>query len=282
MGGRRSYLVFREDLFVVHTKPVTEERARWLLEEAYYKVPSLELRKRYLNQWGNVLDLTGDKWIEWWGLDRVLPGVYTSKEDLLARAREAAKDDEAMARSRRFRRRLEELEKALDEFLARPVEPKRLERHPRQPPPALRYVMMRDFLHVRWSKWQQEEYLVPRPEWYTYHNYSFLGIYGISIFSGTFWLWRQQELKIGGTEAIIVRRGATFEELASALFENGDASQFLQKHDRLFVDLIRKRENDMERSGYGDIARSVKHLVVLSALASPRRGREEEEEGLPA
>ena len=278
MAGRRSYLIFRRDGFVLHTKPVTEERARWLLEEAYYKVPSLELKKKYLNQWGNVLDLTGEKWIEWWGLDQVLSGVYASKEELLARAREAAKDDKAMAESRTFWQRLEELERALDEFLQRPVEPRRLERRPRQPPPALRYVVMRGFRHVRWSRLQHVEYLVPKPEWHVKVVDEDGNDYGISVFGNTFWAWRQ-EAGSGNVEAVIVSRLAAPEEVAAALLANDEALEFVRKYARTFAGLLGAGRKAMKED-FKDVADAAEAILATALLSPGRRG--EEEEGAPA
>ena len=279
MGGRRSYIVFRKDLLVVRTKPVTERRARWLLEEAYYKVPSIELRKRYLSQWGNVLDLTGEGWIERWGLQLDLPGVYESEEELAAMILEAARSSGPTADPAALRRGLEELWRALGEFLRRPVEPRRLERRPRQQP-ALRYVVLWDFPHVRWSELRRVEYLVPEPEWHARLRTDYAD-YGISVFRNTFWLWRQE----GGsdnTEVVIVRRGATLEELEPALLGNGDASQFLRRYGGLFAGLVRRREAEMKRRGYEDVARIVEYLATSGALAPASRSREEEGEGVPA
>ena len=54
---RRSHLIFRYDGLVLHTRPVTEDEARWLHYHAYYVVKDAALRARYLSEWGNVIDV---------------------------------------------------------------------------------------------------------------------------------------------------------------------------------------------------------------------------------
>ena len=279
---KRSYIVFRREGLIVYTKPITREEAEWLYREAYNKFKRIEVKARYLGQWGSVLNVAnavgvkhGDEWLWRWGLDKELAGVYADKGELASKISKIAED----ADSTTLRRELRKLARALDELLQRPPEPKRLERRPREPPPALRYAEWQT-RHVRRHKWDKEERVSPRPEWYAYRAEDSDGYYmhGISVFRDSFWLWRQGHTF---TEAVIVRRGASPKELLAALVDDPEAAEFLWRHAGDFARLADEAREDMERRGLSDVADVAKKVLGLSAIvAGGRRG--EEEEGVPA
>ena len=265
MSDRRDYVVFRPDLLVVHTKPITEGRARWLLEKAYYSFVNTDVRAKYLAQWGNVLDLTGDKgWISWWGLGRMWTGVYASGEDLIAKVAETLNDDILEKDTDWLRRRLKYLIGELDEFIRRPVDPRPLERRPRPPVPLIRFVKM-SRPHLRWNR-RDVEYLVPKPEWYVYENHDG-AYYGISAFSGTYWLWMQQ-YPIKSVDALIVRRDASPDEILVALANDANAVDFLKTHGEHFLRVINDKEDDIKKAGYGDVVDLVKSIMVAASLVT--------------
>ena len=279
-GEKKSYIVFRREGLVVYTKPVTREEAEWLLKEAYSKFKRIDVKARYLGQWGSVLNVAsavgvkhGDEWLQRWGLDKELAGVYAGREELMSKIYKIAGE----ASSATLRRELRKLARAIDELLQRPPEPKRLERRPRQPPPALKYAEWQT-RHVRRYKWDEKERVTPRPEWYAYRAEGSDGrrMHGISVFRDSFWLWRQEGTS---TEAVIVRRGASLEELSAALAGDPEAAEFLLSHAGDFARLIDAAREEMERRGLGDLARTAKRILGLSAIVA--RGRREEE-GVPA
>ena len=168
-----NFIIVREDKFVLHTKRISLERAKWLLNEAYKSVDSRVLKESYLRQWGNV-------WrpdhLRWDAVDQLV-GIYVSKEGFLLKASEVVG---------------KKMLKNFEEFLSKPIEPKKFERHPRPPiqPPPMRYVVLYD--HVRVKNYD-EFYTVPKAReynrllidlWFSYFDYA-----GISIFKKTFWLW---------------------------------------------------------------------------------------------
>ena len=270
MGRLQSYVVFRRDGFIVHTKPISKERAEWLLNKAYYSFASAEVKAKYLNQWGSVLNVAdavglmyGDKWLRRWGLDDELAGIYADEGELASKISKMIEE----ADSATLRRELRRLARGLEEFLSKPPKPQRLERRPRPPPPAVRYFRT-VYPHVRWSKLWHVTYYVPKPEWHArVLDESSDEEYGISVFSKTFWLWRQTS-DPDDVKAVIVRRGAGADEMLAALINDAKAAEFLKEHGGRFLQIVNKNEEAMRKAGYEDVVDAVRALMVALSLLS--------------
>ena len=267
---KRDYIIFRDDWFVVHTKPITEKEARWLLEKAYYQRADRKLRARLLGQWGVVIDLTP------WPLPpKVLEqfvGIYANPDDLIAAVGNAVFDPERAPLERKF---LAGLVAKLNELARAPVEPSPLEVSLK--PAVARYTKL-NHRHVVWDVNEGEEYTEPHANWYAYEFGPGLelNLYGISVFGHRhrFWLWRQTS----STEAVIVRRRASANELASALARDPKAAEFLRRHASVFARLIDEHEDELREAGYDDVPEVARTALRLAGNAA----RRSEEEGVPA
>ena len=267
-GEKRSYIIFRDDWFVVRTKPITEEEAKWLLEEAYYWYVDRKLKARLLGQWGAVIDLAP------WPLPpnvlKQFVGVYANPNDLIAAVGAAVFDPERAPLERKF---LGGLMDKLNELARAPVEPSPLEGSLK---PAARYVKL-NRRHVAWDVGKGKEYTVPPADWYAYEFGPGLelSLYGISAFGRRhFWLWRQTS----STEVVILRRRAPADELAAALARDPKAAEFLWRHASVFARLIDEHEDELKETGYEDVPEVARTALRLASNAA-RRG---EEEGAPA
>ena len=265
MAGRerRGYVIFRWDGLLLRTKPITREEARWLLRKAYYGV-DLDLRIRYLAEWGNVLDVN-EYLVRLRDLDVVLccsitgrtgslyegPGEFTKKLNWLLSRGDLRPE---------VRQILEEFAERVGEFLRRPVEPK-----PIVAP--VRYFMM-PARHVALGP---DGVARPRPEWLSYRIGPGSDLYGISVFRDSIWLWEQYE----DTEGVAVRRDARDEDVVAALANDRAVRGFLKgltgDFDERFKELLRASEAELIDKGYGDVARKVK--VVLGTLELLCAGR---------
>ena len=273
---RRSYVVLRLDGLLLHTVPVTRWEARWLWYDAYGSIGDRRSRVRYLEEYGNVLD-AGD-YVERLGrlgaayaeIYRGVAGFYEGPEELRRRVDEVF-SDRTFGRLKRLpkaRRVVEELLGKIEEFLRRPVEPK-----PIVAP--VRYLEAPMHLVFGFDGALRE--VTPRPEWYAYHDYGFLDIFGISVFGDSFWLWKQS----GSTKAVAVRRDAGDGDLVVALANDGAVRGFLKDYAAKARQVISEREEEMRERGYADVVRKAKVLLATFELLSAGR-REEEGEALPA
>ena len=263
---RRSYIVVRDDGFVVHTVPVTEREAWWLCNVAYFEwFVGRGARARYLAEWGNVLDV--GEYLE--RLERLdvdpyddIAGVYRGfgelMDDVGRLLDDLSVDDEAA-------QAIEELARKISKFLRRPVRPTPIVapvRYLEQPHP-----------HVRLGSDGAVEEAELRPEWYAYKEIP--GIYGISVFGREFWLWRQRIYGDHPIQAIVVRRDASERDLVAAVTSDGAVQEFLRENVDDLRELIREREAELASRGYGDVARKAK--VVLATYDLLKAGRREEE-----
>ena len=261
---RRSYIVFRDDWLVVHTKPMTWNEAWWL----YYAyrgtyVRDRRLRARYLEEWGSVLDAE-DYVRQLRQLDVYLPGVYEDPWKFEAKVELAVARENPPPEARRAAR---ELAARVGELYRRPVETRPLD------PRAVMYVERPGSYVARETGGGARA--APEAEWQAY-VVGFLFAYGVSVFRDSFWLWEEG----GGVRAVAVRRDAGDEEVIDAVARDGLVLWFLGRTAEHFRDVISRREAEMKRRGYEDVVRRAK--VILAAAGLLTAGRSEEEEGVPA
>ena len=270
-GEERSYVIFRYDGLLLHTKPITREEAWWLYQDAYSaSYLDRESRARYLSEWGNVMDLqgyagaarpSGALYVLLIQLENIYPdrGTFEEKVSWLLGHEDLQPQD---------RQLLEEIAGKMMEFLARPVEPKPLG------PLPVRYLEM-PYPHVELGRRRRAaKRTTPKAAWLAYARVLQHLSYGISVFEGSFWLWRQA----GGTEAVAVRRDAGDEEVIRAVLDDGAVQAFLDMTAEYFRQVINEHEAELIDEGYADVARKVK--VILAMLELLKAGRREE--GVPA
>ena len=266
----KSYVIVRKDGLVIRTKPITVEEARWL-EHAYSydAVRDRPLRIRYLEEYGNVLDV--EDYLE--RLRRLSQELYYC----ITRVYEDP-DEFKKALSRLLRRRnlppearqlIREFADRAGEFLRRPVEPK-----PIVAP--VRYLELpRRHLVFGFDGALREA--DPKPEWYAY----VVGLpfdYGVSVFNDSFWLWFQD---LFYAWAVAVRRDASDGDVVAAVANDGAVLQCLRNCGYAFRDVINRYGAELTDKGYGDVVRKVKVVLATLDLLSAGR-REEEGEALPA
>ena len=275
----RSYVIVRHDGLILHTKPITEGEAMWLVEDLYKSVKSRAARVRYLEEWGNVLDV-GDsvnylrQQLERLGYNPYyyIGGIYRDPEEL-------AKDVAKLRRLRRLppevKQMAGELLDKIKEFLREPVEPK-----PITAP--VRYYEM-DGRHVGPDP-RGGTRTYPKSDWhalkYDFSNYS-INLYGVSVYDDMFLMWRQENKGVGYTWMILVERGASDREVIDAVIKDEAVQEFLRESARHLEEVVREREAEMVSRGYGDVVRKAKLILAAAALLTAGR-REEEGEALPA
>ena len=198
-------------------------------------------------------------------LDVYLPGVYEDPGKFEAKVELAIARENPPPEARRAAR---ELAARVGELYRRPAEPRPLD------PRAVMYVERPGSYVARETG--RGAQAAPEAKWQAY-VVSFLFAYGVSVFEGSFWLWEEG----GGIRAVAVMRDAGDKEVIDAIARDGLALWFLGRTAEYFRDVISRREDEMRRRGYEDVARKAK--VVLAAadlLNAGRRG--EEGEGVPA
>ena len=262
---RRSYLIVRRDGFLLHTKPVTLDEARWLYWDAYFaRFVGRAARARYLAEWGNVLDV--GEHLE--RLEHLEPDIYYSVLGLYRGPGRFAEKAGRLLRGLQpeARRALEELLDRVGEFLQRPIEPKPAEGS------VVRYYEM-EGRHVELGPDGAAREVRPMPEWYACKELCCGGCHGhgVSVFGDSFWLWRQSRWYV---QAVVVRRDARDGDVVAALAKDEAAQGFLGESADDLMQLLREYEAELASRGYGDVARKVK--VVLAAARLLAAGREEE------
>ena len=268
---KRSYILVRDDGFVVHTKPITGKEAEWLYY-AYEEVEDRSLRARYLAEWGNVLD--AGEYVERLRqlsqeLYYYITRVYKDRQELEMRVSRSLSDPWVGPEAKRI---LKELAGKIDEFLRRPVKPR-----PVVAP--VRYIEM-GRPHVTLDSSGGREEVTPRPELYTYveDSRSFLGsMYGVSVFRGEIWLWSQYFKSI--VQAVIVRRDATDGELVDAMLRDEAVQGFVKGNAKKFEEVISKLEDRLRVTGREDALRKIKVILTTAELLGAGR---REGEGVPA
>ena len=286
---RRSYVILRFDGLLLHTRPITEDEAKWLFWEAY-SAPFIgrEARVRYLEEYGNVMD-AGEY------LERLSPEIrrvifYVVSYDPSSPIEEFKKMLNRLLRLRGLspeeRRLVREFADRVGEFLRKPIEPK-----PIGPQP-VRYIEMEgrhaifvgccdDAVGPDGNVYGVE----PRPEWHAYVRDAYVrgAARGVSVFRDSFWLWDQSisYTGIGGfTRAVAVRRDAGDKEVVAALANDNVAAEFLKQYGDDFRELLRENEAEMVDRGYDDVIRKAKLMLAAADLLTA--GRHSEEEGVPA
>ena len=269
---RRSYVILRFDGLLLHTRPITEDEARWLFHHAYYVVKDAALKARYLEEYGNVLDVYG--YLEQADEADInnlyfrITGVYEDPGAFEGRAGEMLGRRGLRPRTRQS---LEELLSKAREFLRKPVEPR-----PLGPVPARYYEMPGPHL-VRGPGFL--EHTVPEAEWFAHEKHQlFHDLYGVSVFEDSFWLWGQYEG--AGTHAVIVRRDAGDREVTDTVLRDDAASEFVRDNASYFRDVINRHEDELINKGYEDVARRARQVLALAELLGA--GRREEGEAVAA
>ena len=271
---RSNYTIFRHDYLLLHTKPVTLAEARWLYQDAYSSwFVSREARARYLAEWGNVLDLGGRVERLSGALFRLfmqLENIYFSPEAFEEKLDSLLGREDLRPRDRQL---LEEVAAEVRDFLRRPVEPRPLEES------AVRYVEMMGPYVRREGRRYATKLTAPKAEWLAYAGEPQL-LYGVSVFPDSFWLWMQYEDV--RTHAVIVRRGASDEEVANAVARDDAVLRFVEVAAEKIKQIINKGETKLRDKGYGDVVGKTKMILAIAELMAAGRRREGEEEGVPA
>ena len=268
-GKRRSYVILREDGLLLHTKPITEDEAEWLYQDAYSaKFLDRESRARYLAEHGNVLDV-GEHLELLKQMSQKLyfyiTGVYKDRRELERRVSWLLDDPWVGPEAAQV---IEELLDKIEDFLQRPVRPRPIGPRP------VRYFEM-EGRHVRLECCSNElKDVVPRPEWHAHKEFCCELYHGISVFPDSLWLWFQS----AHTYAVAVRRDAPDREVVAALANDGAVQGFLRENADGFRQLLREREAELIDKGYEDVVRKAK--AILTTLELLNAGRREEE--LPA
>ena len=276
MAGRRIYAILRDDGLLLHTVPVTEDEALWLLSAAYKSVKSRDLRIRYLSEWGSVMDAAN--YLELVErlpvkIGETLEGIYRPRH-FLERVAWHARIPWLTAEARQA---LEEFVERAEDFLRRPAEPKPVAA------PVRYYEMPRR--HVTLASGPRgtaARSVRPRPEWFAYVTTLGVNPYGVSVFRDSFWLWRQYEDELMvEVHAVVVRRDVSDGDLVAALAGDEAAQGFLRNNAVLFRQVMRARGEELGKLGYGDVIRKINVILGAAELLSAGR-REEEGEALPA
>ena len=273
---RRSYIVFRPDGLVIHTKPVTRDEAEWLYRYAYKDVEDRAARIRYLEEWGNVMDVSPlverlDKFscCADLGVYNGIAGFFESPKKFQARVDKAFKWVPILGLLKEMpeaRQILDEFLGRLEDFLREPVKPK-----PITAP--VRYLEVPNE-HVAFSGDGAVEEAELRPEWRAYKN-DFIFIHGISVFRESFWLW---ERAFTPARVVVVRRDVDDRELVAAVANDNMVQGFLGQHGNNFRELLREHEAELVDKGYEDVVRKAKAVLTTADLLNAGR----REEALPA
>ena len=258
---KKNYIVVRDDGFVVHTKPMMRWKAEWLYRDAYYSVGDRGLRARYLEEYGNVVDV--NDYMEWlWRLEsesyHYITGVYDSFEKFERKVSLLLGDQPLRPQARQA---LEGLLDMVRELLQRPVEPR-----PLGPVPA-RYLelMCCDFEEMK------------EPRWFAYRDEQDY-LYGVGVLEDSLLLWRQNNLSSGFIQMVIVRRDAGDKDVIAALANDNVAAGFLRRYGDAFRELLREHEKEMASRGYEDVVRKARLALAAADLLNAGR----REEGVPA
>ena len=270
---RRSYVILRDDGLLLHTKPITEGKAKWLYQIAYKEIENREAKIRYLEEYGNVLDV--EDYVEQMrqlGADPYyIIGVYEDPDYFMKKVDGLLGLRNLQPEARQL---IREFADRVREFLQKPVEPK-----PIVAP--VRYYEMYG-RHIRFDLPDIDlEVVTPRPMWYGYvcGDPCYDVSYGISVFKNYLWLWGQYE--DDRTHVVVVRRNVNDRDVVAALVDDDDVMSFLRENADDFRELLREREKELIDKGYEDVVRKVKVILTTLDLLDTGR-REEEEEGLPA
>ena len=268
---RRDYAILRRDGLVVHTVPVTREEAWWLYQLAYKEIENREAKIRYLEEYGNVLDV--EDYLERLGrlgaayakIYNDIAGFYEGPEELRERVDGLLERENVSPGARQT---VKELLDKIEDFYQEPVEPK-----PIGPQP-VRYLEL-SHRHVVFECCGDREEVRPMPEWYAYEDVCCRSYYGISVFPDSLWLWRQPSWYV---QAVVARRDVSDGDVVAAVANDGAVRGFLRRYGNTFRELLREYEEEMASRGYEDVVRKVK--VVLAAADLLNAGRREE--GVPA
>ena len=280
MGGetKRRYIIIRDDYYLLYTKPITREEAEWLRRDAYMDLEDENYihlhrwdRARYLEEWGNVLDV--EDYIH--EIDSLtcteeyddlpcydispLAGVYGSLEELEERLASMYNNKELEPKYGRAAKEVaDELLAKVRELVERPFEPRLA---------AARYIE-RASPHVKVNRYTGEfEGVEPQPEWYAYRLVwdvlprEVNALYGISVFPGEFWLYAEDRYR--PFSGVAVRRDACSEEAAEALTKDGPALLFFKIYGQSIKKLLDEYEDEMRRKGYGDVVDKARALVAV-------------------
>ena len=284
---RRSYVILRDDGLLLHTKPITRWEAVWLMTGAYKEVLDLDLRIRYLEEWGNVLDvgpLVERLWDLGLGEYHGIEDIYEGPEKFEERIRSLLNQGKQSPEARQI---LEELLSRTEEFLREPVEPRPLEGGS-----VVRYFESPN-LHVVPGPIGVKR-TVPEARWYARVTYYGFKQYGISVFDDAIWLWgqvlvvpRRASAWLGSTQprgaiwAVSVRRDASDGDVIAALTKDEAATEFLVRSAGYFREVINAHRMELQRRGYDDVVRKAELVLATAQLLKAGRYREEEE-GVPA
>ena len=247
VGRLQSYVIFRPDRFVVYTKPITRERAEWLLKEAYYKVKLPNVREEYLRQWGSVMrdDLMFRDVAE------VMVGVYT-KDEFMDRLKQVAGPM---------------LMQMYERLLERPPDPRPLQREPRPPAPPIRFYR-NTFRHLVFD--DDSVHVVPKSLWFGYVEADEEEYYGVSVFRNTFWLWRQDDYWV---RAVVVRTDVAFDDVVNYItaqsgnsYDLALAVEFLKENGGRIAEVLDEKEEEMAKLGLGHVADAAKSLIVVASM----------------
>ena len=273
---RKSYIILRDDGLLLHTKPVTRWEAVWLMAGAYKEVLDLDLRARYLEEWGNVLDVSDCAerlWDLGLGEYHNIKSIYEGPEEFVERVRSLLERGDVSPGARQV---IEELLSRAGEFLRRPVEPKPIGPRP------VRYFEMPD-MHVIPGPGGADR-TVPEAKWYAKVMHDNFRQSGISVFDDAIWFWGQIQVAPrrlsawrgliqpkGVVWAVAVRRDARDGDVVAALANDEAAQGFLVKGAEHFRGIINAHRTELEEKGYEDVVRKAE--IVLGAVALLAAGR---------
>ena len=268
-GERRSYVIFRRDGLLLHTRPITERETRWLFWDAYNDIRDQEARARYLSEWGNVMDASD--YVERLrqlgvGFYYTL-GVYDDPEELVKNVTTLLDDPELPPGARQAVKKF--LSRA-EKFLRRPVEPKPIDA-------PVRYLEL-PHPHIRLNLDGTLREVDPGPEWYAHEESCRSSdlCRGVSVFKESFWLWFQGYLY---TYAVAVRRDVSDGDVIAALANDDIVQAFLRWRANDFREVLRENEAELVDRGYEDVVRKAKAMLMTYELLTMNR---REEEALPA
>lgn len=291
---KKRYIIIRDDYLLLYTKPITREEAEWLRRDAYWELEDENYnyldrwdRARYLEEYGNVIDV--DDYIH--EIDSLtcteeyddlpcydispLAGVYNSLEELEERLASMYNNEELEPKYRRAAKEVaDELLAKVRELMERPVKPR---------PAAARY-FERASPHVEVNRYTGEfERIEPQPEWYAYELLwdiprEVKALYGISVFPGEFWLYAETRKPFFG---VAVRRDASIEEAIEALAKDGPALLFFKIYGQAIKELLDEHEDEMRRKGYGDVVDKARALLEAAEEIIKKR-RKKSANALPA
>ena len=249
---RRSYTIMREDFLLLYTRPITKEEAVWLYRYAYNDIRDREARARYLEEYGNVLDVSD--YVE--RLRRLgvslyyIIGVYESFGEFMDVVDGLRRLGNLRPEARQI---LEELLGRVRELLWGPTE-SRLAGAP------VRYFEAPGLLVAPGPSGVVRAW----PERLLYGSQS-LGLYGISVFRGFFSLWRRDH-GVTGWSMAVVRRDVDDKEVVAALANDDIVQGFLRENADAFREVLREHEKELTNKGYDDVVRKAKVVLATAQL----------------